>query len=158
MNREISVYASLLEKRAQMLRAVSAALQNSQNAVVELNLAQIYRHTAEQENLCAGLQKLDQEIRTVRQAIAVLLRAGGSDQNPKRLLREVDETVADRLRLAVDELAAVQAEVRRLNRVQSGLLRRSRKSIGAMTNFMADCLETYRAAAASQKRPVGVEA
>jgi len=43
----------------------------------------------------------------------------------------------------MDDLAMVQGSVRRLNRVYSGLLRRSRRSINVLINVMANYAGTY---------------
>jgi hypothetical protein len=43
----------------------------------------------------------------------------------------------------MDDLEVVQKRVRRLNRVYTGLLRRSRRSINVLVNVMAKYIGTY---------------
>jgi hypothetical protein len=54
-----------------------------------------------------------------------------------------DAGSALQLRQVMEELAAAQKTVRRLNRVYAGLLRRSRRSINVLINVMASYLGTY---------------
>jgi hypothetical protein len=128
-----------------MLRSLGEALRSSQDAVGRLDVTQIYQHTLEQENLCGRIQNLDREIKKVQQALAARLRLQAANSDSGRLAQRVDAALAERLRLAAKELHEAQVEVRLRNRVQAGLLRRSRRSVNIMMNFMANYLETYRA-------------
>jgi hypothetical protein len=54
-----------------------------------------------------------------------------------------DADSAAQLQQALHDLATVQRSVQRLNRVYSGLLRRSRRSINVLINVMANYAGTY---------------
>ncbi|HWP83819.1 MAG TPA: flagellar export chaperone FlgN [Terriglobia bacterium] len=143
MNREMTTYCQVLERRAQMLRGLAASLQNSQEAIARLDLPRLDQHTQEQENLCAGLRNLDREIQCCRQALAARLRPQADRPDAGELAQSIDAALAGRLRAALEELRQAQAELRQRSRVQAELLRRSRRSVSAMMNCLSDSLATY---------------
>ena len=59
------------------------------------------------------------------------------------MVKLFDAGSASQLREVLADLAAVQKNVRRLNRVYAGLLRRSRRSINVLINVMANYIGTY---------------
>ncbi len=126
MARETTLYLQLIERRIEMLRLLAAALRQSHQAIAELNLAGIYEATLQQENLCAGIRFLDRE-----------LKAAEGFCSPD----------TEQFQHWVRQLGAAEAEVRHLNRIQAGLIRRSRRSVNVMVNFLANYSSTYEAPA-----------
>ena len=60
------------------------------------------------------------------------------------LTRELDGASARQLELLLSGLSAIQADLRRLSRVHSELLRRSHRSISVLLNVLAQYSGTYQ--------------
>jgi hypothetical protein len=56
---------------------------------------------------------------------------------------QLDPRLARQLHLLMGGLKTIQADVRRLSRVHSELLRRSRRSVNVLLNFLAHYSGTY---------------
>jgi hypothetical protein len=134
------LYYQLITRRIEMLRLLAAALRQSQKAVTARDLDGIYQGTLQQENLCAGIRFLDQEIKTAKNS---------SGPGAQRTSQEIG---------LIEDLLTAESEVRYLNRVQAGLLRRSRRSVNVLVNFLANYLGTYEACGnrAQSSFPIGV--
>ena len=138
MKREVQRYFELLERRLSALRSLAITLQESRAAFTELNLEAIHRHNAQQQNLCTEIRFLDQELVEMKEKVVdeVGLAAGPSDFRP-------DPEVRQRSRFLLGRLLAIQADVRRLNRVHAELVRRSRRSVNVLINLVATCRGAY---------------
>lgn len=126
----MDLFFRLLERRIQTLHLLSAVLRESQKALVEMDLNGIYQNTTQQENLCTGIHVIDRDLKLAQE---------------KTPAAQTDAQSQMRLHSLAKELADAQAEVGYLNRVQTGLLRRLRRSVNVMVNFLANYSETYQA-------------
>ena len=137
---EIDQYVELLDQRVLALRQLARQFIDCRPAFVAMNLDGIYRHVAEQEELCRRIRSIDAalraaaEIRRKRPAGPALAVASG--QGPRF------ESAA-RLGQLKHELDEAQAEVRQLNRAHAAMLRRSGRTLAMLTNFLGNYAMTY---------------
>jgi hypothetical protein len=75
--------------------------------------------------------------------LAELVAAGEMPATLAELEAQLDPASARQLQLLLGGLKAIQADVRRLSRVHSELLRRSRRSVNVLLNFLAHYSGTY---------------
>jgi hypothetical protein len=143
MKREAQQYLELLERRLVTLRLLAADLDESRSAYVGLDLQAMHRHIAHQENLCTEIRLLDAELKDVTEKSKGPDVPGEQSSALRRLEAQMDPTSARQLHLLLNGLSAIQADVRRLSRVHSELLRRSRRSVNVLLNFLAHYSGTY---------------
>ena len=108
-----------------------------------MDLEAIHAHVLYQKSLCSEIRALDEELRVLRRQMAA-----PSGLQPEGMSLAAFEGLCDadcslQLRQVMDDLEVVQKRVRRLNRVYTGLLRRSRRSINVLVNVMAKYIGTY---------------
>lgn len=132
-----NAYLSLLERRIEVLRLLSLEMAAAREAFVSLDLERIQQFTLTQENLCTEVQFLDAEITALTQLESFL-----NSDNPERI---------DQLKKENVEAAA---QVARHNRVLGALLRRSRRSVNALMNSLAQANGSYAANRGSRTRSV----
>ena len=144
MKNEVHRYLDLLERRHSVLTLLVEGLRDSRGAFIGLNLDAIQQHTAEQGDLCTEVRFLDEEMKDVKGKLAVEYHLDERTVGSESLAKQLDPDTARRLRLLLQGLESIQAEVRRLNRVQAELLRRSRRSIHVLMNVVANCQGTYQ--------------
>ncbi len=108
-----------------------------------MDLEAIHEHVLYQKSLCSEIRALDDELRVLRRQMAAPsgLQPEGMSQAAFEGLCDADSS--SQLQQVMDDLEVVQKRVRRLNRVYSGLLRRSRRSINVLINVMAEYIGTY---------------
>jgi hypothetical protein len=140
MKSEVQRYLLLLERRLATLRLLAADLDESRSAYVTLDLRAMHQHTSHQENLCTEIRMLDSELQDLKAKLTGLAAAG---EIPSAASAQFDPTSARQLHLLLGGLKAIQADVRRLSRVHSELLRRSRRSVNVLLNFLAHYSGTY---------------
>jgi len=105
----------------------------------------MYCRITEQEELCRQIQSLHPAIDTLQRTCSQQLDLRRFDA-----ARRPEEVAwAERLRNVMRELGETQAEVRRLNQIHAAYLRRSRRTIDMMMNFLGNYAFTYA-------RPAGV--
>jgi hypothetical protein len=109
-----------------------------------MDLEAIHAHVLYQKSLCSEIRALDEELRVLRRQII----AAASGLQPEGMSLAAFQGLCDadsslQLRQVMDDLEVVQKRVRRLNRVYTGLLRRSRRSINVLINVMAKYIRTY---------------
>lgn len=143
MEREVHRYLELLERRLATLRLLAADLDESRSAYVTLDLRAMHQHIAHQENLCTEIRMLDAELQEVKRKLADSGAAGAMPASLSELEVQLDPASARQLHLLLGGLKAIQADVRRLSRVHSELLRRSRRSVNVLLNFLAHYSGTY---------------
>ncbi len=143
MKREVQQYLELLEKRLATLRLLAADLDESRSAYVTLDLRLMHQHIARQENLCTEIRMLDTELQRMKEKLRVLALSGEMPTTLSELDAQLDPASARQLHLLLGGLKAIQADVRRLSRVHSELLRRSRRSVNVLMNFLAHYSGTY---------------
>ncbi len=143
MTHEVQRYLELLERRLATLRLLAADLDESRSAYVTLDLRAMHQHISHQENLCAEIRLLDAELQAMKGKLAELVAAGEMPATRAELEAQLDPASARQLQLLLGGLKAIQADVRRLSRVHSELLRRSRRSVNVLLNFLAHYSGTY---------------
>jgi hypothetical protein len=145
MNREVQIYLELLERRLATLRLLAADLDESRSAYVTLDLHLMHQHISRQENLCTEIRMLDAELQRMKEKLRALAANGDMPTTMSELEAQLDPASARQLHLLLGGLKAIQADVRRLSRVHSELLRRSRRSVNVLMNFLAHYSGTYPA-------------
>ena len=143
MGSEAERYLELLEKRLVTLRLLASDLDQSRSAYVELDLQAMHQHIAHQENLCMEIRLLDAELRRLGEKLGGQATPGENPAGISQLAAQLDPPAARQLQLLLSGLSAIQADVRRLSRVHSELLRRSRRSVNVLLNFLAHYSGTY---------------
>jgi hypothetical protein len=151
MKQAVHRYLELLERRLVALRMLAADLSESKSAYVELDLHAMHQHIAQQENLCTEMRLLDVELKTVREQLADGTGPAGTMSAWRTLEAQLDPAAARQLQLLLGGMAAIQEDVRRLSRVHSELLRRSRRSVNVLLNFLAHYSGTYTVPAVQPK-------
>lgn len=143
MKSEVQHYLDLLERRLATLRLLGADLEESRTAYVTLDLRAMHRHNSHQENLCTEIRLLDAELLDQKGKLSGVAAAGEMPSTLGGLESQLDPASARQLQLLLGGLKAIQADVRRLSRVHSELLRRSRRSVNVLLNFLAHYSGTY---------------
>ena len=115
-----STISELLGERLRLLDSLAVELRGCSNAMVALDLDGIHQRVAQQEQIC-------QQIRSVDREIDVLQQRWSADERSEAL-----PAVKDLL----GRISTAQTEVRRLNSAHAALLRRSRRTLRAMMNFV----------------------
>jgi hypothetical protein len=133
MERNLTRYMELLERRLVTLRLLAAGLQQSREALTAVDLEAIHQSNNQQENLCNEIRFLDTELEDFWKNIAAEFNINSSE----KLEGLLDTASARRFHVLLNTLSAVQVDVRRLNRVQAQLLSRSRRSIDVLINVLA---------------------
>ena len=139
MTPELETFLDLLEKRLSLLRLLAQEFVECRKEFVALDLDGMYRRISEQEELCRQIQRMHPAIQALQQTCAKQLAL---DQ-PRA--REIPENAAwaERLNRVVRELGSAQAEVMRLNQIHAAYLRRSRRTIDVLMNFVGGYAMTY---------------
>ncbi len=151
MKNEVQSYLGLLERRLATLRLLATDLDECRWAYVSLDLRAIHQHTAHQDNLCNEIRALDVELQDLKRKISAWAAAGELPKSLEGLEAQLDPASARQLHLLLGGLKAIQVDVRRLCRVHSELLRRSRRSVNVLLNFLAHYSGSYPAPIAPAK-------
>jgi hypothetical protein len=139
VNPELEAYLALLERRLSLLRLLAQEFVDSRKEFVALDLDGMYRRISEQEELCRQIQRLHPAIHALQQTCAIQIgmenrRAPGNSENAEW---------AERLTGVMQEIEKAQAEVWRLNQIHAAYLRRSRRTIHVLMNFIGSYAMTY---------------
>jgi hypothetical protein len=143
MKREVQRYLELLERRLATLRLLATDLDESRSAYVTLDLRAMHQHISHQENLCTEIRLLDTELQDMKGNLTGLAATGEMPSTLGNLEAQFDPVSARQLHLLLGGLKTIQADVRRLSRVHSELLRRSRRTVNVLLNFLAHYSGTY---------------
>ena len=137
MKHEVQLYLELLERRLTTLRMLATDLDESRSAYVTLDLRSMHQHISRQEYLCTEIRMLDAELQKMKERLRASAATGEMPALLGDLEAQLDPMSARQLHLLLGGLKAIQADVRRLSRVHSELLRRSRRSVNVLLNFLA---------------------
>jgi cysteinyl-tRNA synthetase len=137
MEREIDRYLNLLEMRLDALRRLATRLKESQEAYTAMDLDRITDYINYQENLCNEIRSFDEQIRSLHKSLCDALNVELDLAAPETLMAHLDENSQRKLRVVTQGLANIQADVKRLNRVQAELLKRSKRTINVLINLMS---------------------
>jgi len=137
MEREIDRYLNLLEMRLDALRRLATQLKESQQAYTAMDLDRITDYINYQENLCNEIRSFDEQIRGLHKSLCDALNVELDLAAPETLMAHLDESSQRKLRVVTQGLANIQADVKRLNRVQAELLKRAKRSINVLINLLS---------------------
>jgi hypothetical protein len=140
---ETQQYIGLLKRRVASLRLMAKELRECRESFTGMDLEAIREHIAYQRGLCSEIRSLDDELRVLRRQLAVRSGLEPEEMRAARFEGLFDAYAATELRQVIGDLTEVQKGVRRLNGVYAGLLRRSRRTINVLINFMASYVGTY---------------
>jgi hypothetical protein len=135
---ETKQFLELLEQRIALLGSLGEALAAARTDVVSFDLDGLESRISLQERLCTEIRTLDSEIDHVQSQCSAHLnlsarKESASGPNPD----------TRRLRDTVERLSQVQASVKQLNDAHQALLRRSRRTVGALLNSYHSFAMTY---------------
>jgi hypothetical protein len=131
-------FLELLEQRIELLGSLADALVSARSDVVSFDLDGLEARIAKQERLCLEIRSVDARIDEVQRQCAAQLRPlpGEPPTDAARHDRR-------RMRETLARLQEVQANVQRLNDAHQLLLRRSRRTVGALLNSYHSFAMTY---------------
>lgn len=125
-------YLELLDRRLTLLAKLAGELQTSNEALVRLDLEEMHRQVGRQEGLCREIQSLDRGLDELQRKCGAGIGSDGATDGESLALKQMLRRVAE-----------AQGGVRALNRKHAALLRRSRKTLNAMLNFVRSTSPTY---------------
>lgn len=143
MDREIQQFFELLSRRLASLHLLAADLESAREALVNMDLNGIHEHNTYQENACKEIGFLNQQLETNWKRLSGEAQSGDEGSGDVTLTQRWKPEEKERLGSLLGEMDIAQKKVRGLNRVQAGLLRRSRRSVNVLMNFMANYSATY---------------
>lgn len=125
----------LLERRILLLGSLTVALTTAGADVVAFDINGLEQRIRDQERLCVEIRSIDARIDVVQRQCATQLGAqsAGAALAPDSV----------RLRETMDRLNRTQISVKQLNEQHRALLRRSRRTIGALLNSLQGFALTY---------------
>jgi hypothetical protein len=136
---DLDTYLGLLERRLSLLRLLAQEFVDCRKEFIALDLDGMYRRISEQEELCRQIQRLQPAIQTLQQTCATHLglESGGAAGNAENTER------GERLSRVMQDLGKAQAEVGRLNQIHAAYLRRSRRTMSVLMNYIGNYVMTY---------------
>lgn len=137
MAQDLSSSFARLENRIELMRQLAGSLTEAQAAVLALDAAALETATRHQQQLCQQLRALAD----IPQTACSESHETGLDQPPEIM----ESAPRQRWNTLLAELAAVQADVRRQNRVHAALLNRARRSTALLANILASVAGSYSA-------------
>ena len=143
MDREIQQFFGVLNRRLASLRLLAADLESAREVLVNMDLNGIHEHNTYQENACKEIGFLNLQLEGQWKKLPGEAQSGDAGSSTGNLAQRLKPEETDRLRSLLGEMDVAQKKVRGLNRVQAGLLRRSRRSVNVLMNFMASYSATY---------------
>ena len=129
----------LLEQLLSLMRALAQQLGDSRKEFITMDLDGMYLRIAKQEELCRQIQSLHPAIDSSQRSHALHLHPGRLEAT----IPPQDLILTERLRGVIRELSEAQAEVARLNQIHAAFLRRSRRTVNMMMNFLAGYSYAY---------------
>jgi hypothetical protein len=135
---ETQRYLGLLEQRIALMGSLAESLSAASTGLVSFDLDGLESRIVEQERLCTDIRALDGQIDRVQRQCAAHLAAAAI---PDSLIAPDPDT--RRLRETAGRLSKIQSTVKQLNHAHQILLRRSRRTVGALLNSYHSFATTY---------------
>ena len=126
---------SQLERRLELLRAISASLVRSREAILRLDSDDMLKTAAEQQSLCTELRQL--------QASLIANSGGPLSQTPTAVTLRLAPAELQRAGALRRELADAEREVRNAARLNAAVLRRSGRTAASLRNLYLSFVGTY---------------
>ena len=137
MTPDTTHFLELLERRIALLGSLAAALVAARTDVVAFDLDGLETRIADQEQLCGEIRSLDADIDQLQSQCAThfgsALNSTSAASQPHSL----------RMRETLGRLREAQVSVKQLNDAHQHLLRRSRRTVGALLNCYHTFAMTY---------------
>jgi len=137
------LYVELIKRQLASLRILSKELRECRTSFISMDLDATRGHISYQQGLCSEMRFLDGELASLRRQIAEAAGVEPGQTSADEFAKLLEAGSASQLRQVKGELTSVANDVRRLNRVYGGLIRRSRRSINVLINVMASYMGTY---------------
>ncbi len=152
MRTETTGRLELLEQRIVLLGSLSDALLAARTAVVSFDLDGLEARIADQHRLCGEIRSLDHHIEQLQFQCAAPL-----SPRPDKSVTQAPNHDDRGLRETVDRLNQAQVRVKQLNDAHQVLLRRSRRTVGALLTAYHSFALTY-SDPSSVREPMGERA
>lgn len=137
-NLDTAHFLQLLEQRIELLGSLAGALVAARSDVVSFDLDGLEARISDQQRLCGEIRSLDSSIDQVQRQCATHLHTAAADSCVTSMQNDTS-----RMRDTFDRLREVQARVKQLNAAHQALLRRSRRTVGALLNSYRSFAATY---------------
>lgn len=137
MNNETQRYLEMLDRRIGLLGGLAESFVAVRADIISLDVNGLEERIAQQEQLCRQVGALDGQLDKLQYACATSLRAPGAKSGSER------EAVATRLAETGERMKSAQGRVKQLNATHQELLRRCRRTTGALLNLYATFEATY---------------
>ncbi len=146
MTSESTRYLKLLERRLDLLGALSDTLAKSRTDFVSMDLGAMERRIAEQEQFCKQIRSLDADITNaqVRCAQSAGLRPC-TDAISWSPASGGDVRQDEQIQITLGRIAAAQVELKRINDSHQAMLRRSKRTVQVLLNLFNSFAPTYSA-------------
>jgi hypothetical protein len=135
---ETTRFLGLLEQRIALLGSLAESLVAARTDVVSLDITGLESRIAHQEHLCTDIRSLDSQLDRLQRQCAAHL----SVPSEKSLAPGV-HSESQRMREILARLQAAQSSVQQLNDAHQALLRRSRRTVGALLNSLHSFAMVY---------------
>lgn len=129
----------LLERRIALLGSLAEALSAASASATAFDIDGLEARIAEQERLCGEIRTLDSRLDRMQQLCSEQARLRATSSS----LGSASQAEAQ-LREAAERLQAVQRKVGQLNDAHQALMKRSRRTVGALLHsYRTFVMETY---------------
>jgi hypothetical protein len=141
MSDENLTYIELLEQRIELFNSLSASLLAARSAMAAVDIDSLEARIAQQREICANIENLDEQLERLQYQCAAHLRMHGGE-DPLGNAEELEDVL--------HRLHSAQARVKELNTAHQAFLTRSRRTVTALLNSLHTFEETYKNAALEQ--------
>jgi hypothetical protein len=135
---DIQQYLELLERRIDLLGDLAEALKASSADVVSLDIDGLESRLVLQQRLCLEIHALNPQLDRVQRQCAAHLSEASASQGTA-----LSQLGTSKISSTLQRLQRVQANVKQLNNAHQALLRRSRRTVGALLNSYHSFAMTY---------------
>jgi chromosome segregation ATPase len=142
VNNETERYLELLDRRIGLLRTLAESFVEVRADIICLDVSGLEARIAQQEQLCRQVGALDGQLDKLQEQCAASMRASSLLASTDRSGSE-REVVAARLAETGERMKSAQGRVKRLNATHQELLRRCRRTTGALLNLYSTFEATY---------------
>lgn len=150
MSSESTRYLKLLERRLDLLGALSDTLAKSRNDFVSMDLGAMERRIAEQEQFCKKIGSLDADITTAQVRCAKnagMLPCTNGISWPS--IPGANSPEDESIQLMMGRIAEAQTELKKINDAHQATLRRSKRTVQVLLNLFNSFAPTYSAPGAA---------
>jgi hypothetical protein len=145
VNNETQHYLELLDRRIVLLGTLAESLVEARKDIRCLDVTGLQAKISRQEYLCRQVGALDGQLNKLQEQYAARLRTSADDRGVNGDVLDGNERkeIAARLAETRERMKSAQGRVKRLNTTHQELLRRCRRTAGALLNLYATFEATY---------------